>query len=199
MSKCCLQRILIRSQLPAGPERDRLSERALADSFWLMKKGDTFAKAESALLKLFAQLPEDAQVRTAYDFGERRAREGSLTDVRDWAQHFPAGAARADAIAGAMSGAYERDASRVDQVMEKLATPADRDAALRGLAKAMRENAPADAAVRAATISDASTRRETLEAVIVPWLKKEPSAGREWLLHAKGVPQDWTAAWLKVQ
>jgi hypothetical protein len=187
-------------QLPAGAERDRLSERALADSFWLLKKGEAFAKAEPALLRLFAQLPEDAQVRTAHEFGQRHAREGSLTDVRDWAQHFPTGPARANAIAGAMSGAYERDASRVDQVMENLATSADRDAALRGLATAMQENAPGDAATRAAAIIDASTRRETLETVILPWLKKDPTATREWLKNtARSIPPSWTEAWLQAK
>lgn len=59
---------------------------------------------------------------------------------------------------------------RVEALLAGTRPGADRDAALRGLAEAMSHAAPADAASRALGIGDSSARRDTLEAVIVPWL-----------------------------
>ena len=153
-------------------------------------------RARSARWEFYGQLPEDAQIVKASLFGENRAERGDLNDLGAWAQNFPSAAARANAVSAAMSASYRRDAARADTLLATTAPGPDRDAALRGLSEAMAPAAPADAATRALGIGDGTARRDALETVIVPWLKRAPETGRAWLQSAGGVPAAWKQEWL---
>lgn len=96
-----------------------------------------------------------------------------------------------------MSTAFQRDASRAEALLASTAPGADRDAALRGLAEAMRGAAPAKAAGRALEISDVNLRRDVLEGVVLPWLKSNSTAGREWLQAAPNIPAACKQEWLQ--
>ncbi len=95
-----------------------------------------------------------------------------------------------------MSASYRRDATRADPLLATTAPGPDRDAALRGLSEAMAGKAPADAATRALGIGDGTARRDALETVIAPWLKRAPETSRVWLQSAGSVPATWKQAWL---
>jgi hypothetical protein len=180
---------------PAGPDRDRLLERALADSLWQVPKEQLFGEGSAFALRLFNQLAEESQVRVATALGETRARQGDLTDLNVWAQHFAPGPARANAVAGAISAAYERDATCVEALLANVTAPADRDAALRGLAGMMSDLAPADAAARALAINDPALRRETLGTIITAWRKRDPGLASNWLRDNPAIPDAWKQAW----
>lgn len=180
---------------PAGPDRDRLLERALEDSLWRVPKEQLFGDESAFAMRLFNELPDESQVRTASALGQKRAQQGDLTDLDLWAQNFVPGPARANALAGAISAAYGRDASRVETLLASTTAPADRDAALRGLAGAMSDSAPASAATRALAINDRALRRETLGTVITAWQKRDPAPAREWLRDTASIPEAWKQAW----
>ncbi|HEV7866175.1 MAG TPA: hypothetical protein VGO90_00735 [Chthoniobacteraceae bacterium] len=180
---------------PAGPDRDRLLERALEDSFWRVPKEQLFDQGTAFAMRLFEQLPPESQERTATALGRKRAEQGDLTDLGVWAQNFASGPARANAVAGAIGAAYERDASRVETLLASTASTADRDAALRGLAETMSKATPAGAAIRALTITDSAVRRETLDAVVTGWLKRDPETARTWLRNAAAIPEAWKQTW----
>ena len=181
--------------LPAGPDRDRLLENALVDSLWRVPKEQLFGEGTAFAMRLFEQLAEDSQARTATALGRKRAEQGDLIDLTAWAQNFPPGSARANAVAGAMGAAYVRDASRVEPLLASMASPPDRDAALRGLAEAMSNAAPVDAAVRALAITDPATRRETLGSIVTGWVERDPETARTWLRDSATIPEAWKQAW----
>ena len=183
--------------LPAGAERERLIERALSEVGFNSSKDKFFTSGGNLPMRLFSQLPEDAQLRAARDIGNFGSFSLAVADLNGWAQHFPAGSIRAEAVAATIGQAWQRDASRVDGILASLATPADRDAALRGLANSMSYSAPADAATRALAIGDSALRRETLGTVMKGWLDRAPEASRAWLKEDKTIPPSWKAAWLR--
>ena len=166
------------------------------ESLWHTPREQLFGDGEAMAWRFYGQLPEDAQIAKAALFGQKRAEHGDLKDLGAWANTF-AGAARSNAVAAAMNAAYQRDASRVEALLAGTRPGADRDAALRGLAEAMSHPRLADAAGRALAIGDSSARRDSLEAVIVPWLKNDPEAGRRWLQDAGAVPVAWKKEWLE--
>jgi hypothetical protein len=180
---------------PAGPDRERLLERALEDSLWLAPKEQLFSKGTAFATRLFEQLSPEAQARTAAGLGRKRGEQGDLADLGAWAQNFAPGPARADALAGAVSAAYARGASGVEALFANTASAADRDAALRGLTEAMRHTAPASAADRALTITDPDMRRQALESVMTIWLKRDPETARTWLRDTATIPETWKQAW----
>ena len=126
---------------------------------------------------------------------EKRIEQGDVTDLRPWAQRFVPGPARANAVAGAMSAAYRRDATSVQTLLASTPTPADHDAALRGLAETMSDSAPADAATRALSIGDLAVRRETLGDIFTDWQRRDATAAGAWLQNAANVPAAWKQAW----
>ena len=181
--------------LRAGPDRDRLLERALQDSLWRVPKEQLFDEDNAFAMRLFNELAAESQVRAATALGEKRAQQGDLTDLHDWAENFTVDAARANAIAGAMAATYERDASRVEPLLASSTSPADRDAALRGLAGAMSNSAPAEAAARALAINDPALRRETLGTIVSAWKTRDPDAAVAWLRDSAGIPEAWKQSW----
>ncbi len=183
--------------LPAGSNRDRLMERGFADSLWRAPKDRLFGPEDGIAFRLFNELPEEAQMRNATELGRARMERGDLTDLNDWAENFAPGAVRANAIAGAIGAAYERDASQVEALLAGTRSARDRDAALRGLAETMRFTAPAGAAGRAVEIGDAALRRETLEPIVTFWIKRDPDAAHAWLQDADNIPADWKRAWMQ--
>jgi hypothetical protein len=164
---------------PAGPTRDRLFEQALHDVCW-DSTDDASLFTGGIGLRLVQQLPAESAARAARDLGVRRGKADDLTDLATWAQHFPAGPARAEAIGSTLNAAHGRDASRVDALLSQLTAPADRDAALRGLTTAMAVDAPAPAAKRALAIADAALRRETFETILTEWRQSNAGAARAW-------------------
>lgn len=182
-------------QLPAGPDRERLLERALHDSLWRVPEEQLFREGNAFAMRLFNELAVESQVRATTKLGEKRAQRGDLTDLHEWAENFSAGAARANAIAGAMRASYERDASRVEALLASTTSSADRDAALRGLAGAMSNSAPAEAATRALGINDPSIRRETLGTVVTAWQNLDPARADAWLNDTATIPDAWKQLW----
>ncbi len=183
--------------LPASADRNRLLECAFMESLWHTPKEKLFDADEEMAWGFFDQLGEEAKIAKAALFGQRRAEHGDLTDLGAWAQNFPPGLARSNALAGAIIGAYPRDAARAEALLASVASGADRDAALRGLAEVMGRGAPADAATRALGISNTVVQQDALEGVIVPWLKSDPEASRAWLQTATTVPAAWKQKWLQ--
>ena len=183
--------------LPPGAERDRLLECAFMESMWHTPREQLFGDGEALAWRFYDALSADAQIAKAALFGEKRAEHGDLTDLSGWAQNFAPGLARANAIAAAAKTSYQRDASRADSLLATTRPGADRDAALRGLAEAASSAAPADAARRALGIDDSSLRRDALDGVIVPWLRKDREASRSWLQNAAAVPVAWKQEWLE--
>ena len=180
---------------PAGSERERLLERALDEGKWWQTKGQSPSADAEMAIRLLRELPEDAQIRGANRLGRKRAEHGDLGDLNAWSQNSFAGPVRAEAIASAVGVAFKIDASRVDALLAGVAG-ADRDAALRGLATAMSDTTPANAATRALGIADASLRRETVDSVMTTWLKRDPEASRAWLQGAPNIPSAWKQAWV---
>jgi hypothetical protein len=182
--------------LPPGDNRDRLLERALADGISLMSGDQKFKAEGNVLMRIFDQLPEEGQRRMGGRLGQAHGERMNLTDLGSWAQMFPEGAIRGEAIAGAIGAAYEKDASRVEALLATTAPGRERDTALRGLTAAITE--PSEAAARAMEIGDVAMRRKTLEGVIEWWNERDPAASGEWLRAQGGaIPAAWTQAWLE--
>ena len=177
--------------LPPGTQRDSLLECAFMESMWHTPPKELYADGDAMALGFYKQLPADAQMAKAYLFGQKRAEFGEIADIGAWAQSFPAGLARTNAIAGAMFATQQRRASAVDDQLTKMPTGADRDAALRGIATA--QPSPAGAQ-RALTIADETVRRDTLEKIVTRWQKADAQASRAWLQSA-AIPNDWRDAW----
>ncbi len=182
--------------LPPGAERDRLLECAFMESLWHTPGKQLFDGDAALAWQFYDQLPEDAQIAKATLFGVKRAEHGDLADLGAWGQNFASGPARFNAITGAMDTAYGRHPSRAETLLATTAPGADRDAALRGLADATRTSAPAAAAARALSIGDPNLRREVLAGVVLPWLKTNASASREWLQNNAAIPAAWKQEWL---
>src|SRR5206468_3311159 len=127
----------------------------------------------------------------------KRAANGDVGDLAAWAQDFPAGLARSNAIAGAISATRDRDTAQAETLLATVSPGADRDAALRGLTIGQSRSAPAAAADRALGIGDATVRRDVLEAVVLPWLKSDAGASRAWLQGASAIPAEWKQDWLR--
>ena len=178
--------------LPAGQQRDSLLEAAFMESLWHTPGKDLYADGDAMAWSFYKQLPEDAQTAKAYLFGQKRAVFGDIADVSDWAQGFAPGTARSNAIAGAMFSTQQKSPEKAEAQLAKLTTPADRDAALRGIAPAQPAPAGAD---RALTIADPTIRRDTLEKILPKWLKADASASRAWLQRAN-IPEEWRQDWL---
>ena len=182
--------------LPAGPDRDRLIERGLTTG--LLRAKDQLMTGDNGFaMRLFDDLPADGQVRTANRLGQSRAQQGNLNDLQGWAANFAPGEARVNAVAGAVGATYERNPSQIDGLLASTTIAADRDAGLRGLATAMSNTLPKDAAMRALTIGDTALRQETLGDVITAWQKRDPTATREWLQSVDTIPAAWKETWLK--
>jgi len=176
--------------LPQGADRDRLLECAFVASLKEVK-GDHLAGPGWSL---YRQLPEEAQIENARVLGIVRARQGEPHEFSDWLQNFPAGAARSNAVTGALADAALRDSVYGKTLLGSLTTPADRDAGLRGM---IPFTPPAAAAPLALEISDPQMRKDALEGVVTAWLKKEPAAARDWIDGATAVPTSWKQEWLR--
>ncbi len=183
---------------PVGPERERLIERAFSET-WKSGKEDIFRSEGKAPMRLFNELPQDAQVRTAREIGERRGMTSDSSDLSAWAHTFAPGPARAEAFSALFGSTYGHDASRADALLSQVAVGADRDAALRGLTTMMTYSAPAAAATRALGIADSAVRRETLDTVMKTWLKRDPAASRAWLQDSSAIPAAWKEPWLRAR
>jgi hypothetical protein len=149
-----------------------------------------FSGDHPVAMQLFLDLPEDGQTREAYNVGGAWAMAGRLSDVGTWAQNFSSSGARANAIAGAVAGAWQQDASQVQPFLDS-ASPADRDAGLRGLAQRMVWQDPSGAAGRALEISDASLRHDIVSQVLGEWRDQNPLEMRAWVQGAAGLPDAW--------
>jgi hypothetical protein len=182
--------------LPPGDNRDRLLERALSDGIGGLPADEKFKAEGNVLMRIFGQLPEEGQRRMSGRLGQAHGERMNLTNLGSWAQMFPEGAIRGEAIAGAIGAVYEKDASKVEALLATTAPGRERDAALRGLTAAITE--PSEAAARAMEIGDAAMRRKTLEGVIEWWNGQDPAASGEWLRAQGGaIPAAWTQAWLE--
>jgi hypothetical protein len=150
-------------------------------------------------MRLFDQLPAEAQERQAARLGKGRFEAGlKLVDLANWTAQFTEGPVRQNAIIGILTAAFEKDASQVEPLLASVKTSADHDAALRGLAAAMSWNEPNEAATRALQINDLSIRQEALEAVMFSWLKRDPTKGQEWLTaQGSTIPETWKQGWLE--
>ncbi|MHA3774455.1 hypothetical protein ACXR0O_23255 [Verrucomicrobiota bacterium sgz303538] len=182
---------------PPGAERERILECAFQKALWGTSKEQLFGTESGLAWRLFNQMPAEAQAACAGTFGQVRAEQGDLKDLNLWANNFGPGLARSNAIAGAVSAIYRRDASRVEPLLATVTASADRDAALRGLASSMGYSAPADAAARALEIRDTTVRQETLEEIVLAWIRRDPESSREWLREATSVPAELKQAWLR--
>ena len=183
--------------LPAGADRDRLLECAFMESMWHTPGKQLFGEDAAMAWRFYDALPPDAQVAKAWLFGQKRAAKVGVGDLAAWAQDFPPGLARSNAIAGAISAARQRDAAPAEAFLATVRPGPDRDAALRGIADAQRQSAPAAAADRALGIGDATVRRDTLEAVVLPWLQSDAKTSRAWLQSAAAIPAEWKQDWLR--
>ena len=182
---------------PAGADRDRLLECAFMESLWHTPEKQLFADDAAMAWRFYDALPPDAQVAKAWLFAQKRAAKTGVSDLAAWAQDFPPGLARSNAIAGAISAAQQLDAAPAEAFLATVSPGPDRDAALRGFADAQRQSAPTAAAERALGIGDATVRRDTLEAVVLPWLQSDVKTSRAWLQSAAAIPAEWKQEWLR--
>jgi hypothetical protein len=196
MTRAARETIELVEALPPGPERQRLLECTFKESLWHTPLDQLFDGENPLALRLFNQLPPDAQAASAEHFGQKRGEKG-LTDLNAWANIFQPGSGRTDAIASAVQASFQRDAAQVDELVATATLGADRDAALRGLAQAMSYGQPKAAAVRAMQISDPSTRLGTLDSVVSNWLNSDPISTRAWLSEVSIVPAGWRNKWLQ--
>jgi hypothetical protein len=187
MEKAYAETFATLEALPAGAQRDSLLEAAFMESLWHTPPKELFANGDAMARGFYDKLPPDAQSAKAYLFGQKRAEFGALADVGAWAQSFPPGSTRSNAIAGAMFATQQKNATSAEEQFAKLTTPSDRDAALRGMATAQSGLKAAD---RALAIADPTIRRDTLEEVFPRWQKTDAEASRAWLESAN-VPEEW--------
>ena len=185
------------ASMAPGAERDRLLECAFMESLWHTPKDQLFKEEGAMAWEFYEQLPEEGQIAKAFLFGEGRAQRGDLKDLGAWADKFPPGQARANALTGAASGAFRSNRAEAETLVSVLAPGADRDAALRGLTEAMGNSAPAEAATRALEISNPIVKQDALDAVVIPWTAKDPEASRAWLEANPAIPGAWKQDWLK--
>lgn len=184
--------------LPAGPQRDQFMERALEDSLWLSSGTAKFNREFPVVDRLFAELPPDAQERVSVSVGKAWGGISTDANLAERAKDYAEGTIRQNVISGALRGAFEEDAALAERMLASLTVQSDRDAALQGLCSSMREDHPALAADRALGISNQNMRKETLDKVIIGWLKREPARSREWLeKDGANLPAAWKSAWLK--
>jgi hypothetical protein len=183
--------------LPSGSAREELTECALADALRHLSQSEKSNAGDPLVMRLFAQLPAEAQERHAVSLGSQQIRHQAIPDLSAWADQFRHdGLTRQRAIEGVLNGAFRRDATQVEPLLASLKSPTDRDAALRGLVESMSWSDPVDAATRAMEISTTETRREALEMVFLPWRKNAPKAAAEWLAtQGTRVPLDWQREW----
>lgn len=98
-----------------------------------------------------------------------------------WADDFPAGAERAAAVGGVISGWAEKDPVAAAAWLEKMEPGAARDEGAAAFVRAAAAAAPETALAWAQTISDAA-RRSSLTAIAASrWLAAEPAKADEWL------------------
>jgi hypothetical protein len=175
---------------PASPDRDHLVERALRE--WLEDHSGRDVCENGDVLKLYGDLPPEAQPRVAQALGEGVGQDSDFTDIQNWANHFE-GNARNMAIEAVVNMIARPDPSAAEKLLDGLADPSDRDAALQGIALQLEDP---DGVDRALQISDPTQRADTIEAIIDDWSSSEPAACRAWLaLHASELPRDLVAAW----
>ncbi len=186
--------------MPAGPERERLMERALYETFSRLSSEELETPGGNMGMRLFNQLPDAAQFRLANRLGFRIGGGDDFTDLNAWGQSFKPGPIRSEAIAGAMSAAYmfsRQDPKRAEAMLAAVSNAAEHDAALRGLLSQMAHDDPAAVAPRALTIRDSTSRREVLDNVIYRWRERDAAAAHAWLESETTIPPAWKAEWLK--
>ena len=181
----------IRSQ-PIGNDRDQLVERALLSR--VRSKRPEQLNSDDLIWNLFAELPADAQPRTARELGRKQGTRKEFNDVQEWASQFSPGPLQDEAIAGVVETIAARDRTRAERMLEPLTDPRQRDAALVGLVQGLRDNAPELAVTRAAEIGDSNLRFEALDRVVPNWLKRSPKVVRAWFNEAQ-IPQQWRGQW----
>ncbi len=155
------------AEMPAGESfnnavRDLVSNWALSDP----------VAAAAALASL---PPGRAQVRSTNLVAVELARRGLFSEALAWSAELPAGGARQSAV-GALfeTWAVEAPAGAVSGISRL--QPAERSAAIRGIAESWGASDPAAALRWTASLGDESERRSATSQVFTEWARHSPEA-----------------------
>ncbi|MDQ3623511.1 MAG: hypothetical protein M3463_13650 [Verrucomicrobiota bacterium] len=183
--------------LPAGAERNRLLERSFQELAFNLEPGKLFKSPYDVIFTLLAELPAEAQARSARQLGHKQGQTGRLDDMEPWLALMPPGMPQEHAIAGAFQSIASSNGARAEEALESITDGNLRDRALSGLVQGIAETAPATATARALEIQSPAIRFDTLDRVVPQWLKKAPSAAQAWLGKTANVPAEWRQQWLR--
>lgn len=133
-------------------------------------------------LDAYAEMTPAGRPHAAGELVEAIYRESS-EHATAWVSDLPASSERAAAVRGLVEVQAKNAPERADTLAS--AWPADRDAALAGLAAGLTEKAqPLRAAEFARQIGASDARERAIERVMISWRYSDPSAARAWLASA---------------
>ena len=163
--------------LPPGAERDALLGQAFSPGPLAQK------------LEVFAELSPRGQAKFAGPLATFLSREETLPDsltqngirtVTEWAARLPPGENRSQAIQGLSE--IQGPNLTPEKLLAQWPAPADRDAALSGLAQHLAgAETPERAPEYARRITDPALREDTFEAIVLAWGSHDEDGVQAWL------------------
>jgi hypothetical protein len=148
------------------------------------------------LKKLFDAMSPDRQHRMAPEMGSELVGKGEFPTMDVWVSSFPDESVRARAIGGAIVAVSAKTPARTDKILAELPAGSIRDQSLSALAINKSYFMPVAAASQALEISDSGTRYDTLDQMMIQWIKRDRQTAETWLNSQSDVPDEWKKDWL---